>query len=140
MPMDAKYFEIDGIAIEWGKPFNEVTALLEGLEKFKAYEGWANIRCKCASIFGVAAIECEVRAPLPDRPILQVQYELSPIKASTFERLHSPFLKQLKKAIGTPVKTESLYNQHRLPKKYISGAVVYSAKWIFEDKRISLSV
>lgn len=138
--MNPKYYEIDGLAIEWGRPFNEVTTLLDGLEKFKPYEGWANIRCKCTNIFGLAATECEVRAPFSDKPILQVQYELSPIKAGTFEKLHSPFVKQLKKALGTPLKTESLYHQHRLPKKYISSVVVYTATWMFEDIRVSLSV
>src|SRR5205809_559532 len=133
MPMNPKYYEIDGLCIEWGRPYSEVTTLLERFEKFKSYEGWENIRCKCTSIFGLAATECEVRAPFFNRPILQVQYELSPVKAGAFEKLHSPFVKQLKGALGTPVKTESLYHQHSLPKKYISSVIVYSVTWMFED-------
>lgn len=133
-------YEINGLNIEWGKPLNEVAPLLEKFEKFQPYEGWANIRCRCFHIFGLAATECEIRAPFADRPVLQVQYELSPLKPGFLQQLHSPFISQLKKTLGNPVEVQSLYRQNRLPQKYVSGAVVYSAKWLFKDIRISLSL
>lgn len=140
MNIDTKYYDIDGLKIEWGKSLNEVLPMLEGVEKFKPYGGWPNIRCKCSSIFGLPAVEFEVRAPFEDRPVLQVQYEIAPIKPSFFERLHSPYLKQLEKFLGKPFKSENLYSQPHLKKEYLSSAVVFSAKWLFDDIRISLSV
>ena len=140
MNIDTKYYEIDGLKIEWGKPLNEVRLILEDIEKFKPYSGWPNIRCRCSSIFGLQANEFEVRAPFEDRPVLQVQYEIAPIKPEFFEKLHSPFLYQLVKVLGNPFKTENLYSQPHLKKEYLSSAVVFSAKWIFNNIRISLSV
>ncbi|HEU4472798.1 MAG TPA: hypothetical protein VFR58_17005, partial [Flavisolibacter sp.] len=138
--MILKYYRIDELQIEWGRPFNEVATLLEDVKKFKPYGGWPNIRCRCKNVFGLATTESEVRAPFEDRPVLQVQYELAPIKPGIFQKLHSPFMKQLRKVLGKPNRTESLYRQHKLPKRYLSSVVVYSATWIFGDVRISLSV
>ena len=140
MNINPKQYEINGLKINWGETFNKVATFLEPFEKLKPYEGWANIRCKCKNIFGLAATEMEVRAPFPDRPVLQVQYELSPIKPTLFQKLHSPFINQLKKALGKPIQTNSDYHPYGWKKEYISGAVVFSAKWIFDDIRISLSV
>lgn len=140
MTIDTGYFEIDQLQIEWGKPLNAVRPLLENIQQFEAYGGWPNIRCKCSSIFGLAATETEVRAPFEDKPVLQVQYELAPIQSGFFEKPHSPFLTALEKALGKPVISENLYHQPHLKKEYRSGAVVYSAKWLLKDIRISLSV
>jgi hypothetical protein len=137
---DTKYYEIDGLKIEWGKPLNEVRPMLEKFERFKPYGGWPNIRCKSSSIFGLLTTESEIRAPFEDRPVLQVQYEMAPIKPGLFEKLHSPYLKQLEKVLGKPFKTENLYSQPHLKKEYLSSAVVFSAKWLYSDIRISLSV
>lgn len=140
MNIDTKYYEIDGLKIEWGKPLNEVRPMLEDVEKFKPYGGWPNIRGKCSGVFGLPATQFEVRAPLEDRPVLQVQYEVAPIKSGFLEKLHSPYFKQLVNVLGKPIKSENLYSQPHLKKEYLSSAVVFSAKWIFNDIRISLSV
>ncbi|MBL0315883.1 MAG: hypothetical protein IPP69_08925 [Flavobacteriales bacterium] len=140
MNIDTKYYEIDGLKIEWGKPLNDVRPMLEDFEKFKPYGGWPNIRCKCSSIFGLPATEFEVRAPFEDRPVLQVQYEIAPIKPGFFKKQHSPYLTQLVKVLGEPLKSENLYYQPDLKKDYLSSAVVFSATWLFRDIRISLSV
>jgi hypothetical protein len=140
MNIDIKYFEIDGLKIEWGKPLSDVRSMLEDFEKFKPYGGWPNIRCKCSSIFGLPTTEFEVRAPFEDRPVLQVQYKIAPIKSGFFEKQHSPYLTQLVKVLGKPSKSENLYSQPHLKKEYLSSAVVFSANWLFSDIRISLSV
>lgn len=140
MQIDTKQYEIDGLKIEWGKPLNEVRVLLDQFEKFKPHGGWSNVRCICSKVFGLATTVFEVRAPFEDRPVLQVQYEVAPIKPGLFEKLHSPYLNQLEKVLGKPAKSEKLYNQPHLKKEYLSSAVVFSAKWLFDDIRISLSV
>lgn len=140
MQIDSIHYEIEGLKIEWGKPLNEVRVVLDKFEKFKPFGGWPNIRCKCPNAFGLVTTEFEVRAPFEDRPVLQVQYEIAPIKSGFLERPHTPYLKQLEKVLGKPVKSEKLYRQTHLKKKYLSSAVVFSAKWLFDDIRISLSV
>lgn len=140
MQIDIKHYEIGSLKIEWGKPLNEVRILLDKFEKFKPFGGWPNIRCKCESAFGLVTTEFEVRAPFEDRPVLQVQYKIAPIKSGLFERPHSPYLKQLEKVLGKPAKSESFYNQTHLKKEYLSSGVIFSATWLFEDIRICLSV
>lgn len=140
MQIDTKHYEIDGLKIEWGKPLNEVRFLLDKFEKFEPFGGWPNIRCKCPNAFGLVTTEFEVRAPFEDRPVLQVQYEIAPIKSGFLEKLHIPYLEQLENVFGKPVKSEKLYNKILVTKKYLSSAVVFSARWLFDDIRISLSV
>jgi hypothetical protein len=140
LQIDTKHYEIDALKIEWGKPLNEVRFLLDRFEKFKPFGGWPNIRCKCPNVFGMATTEFEVRAPFEDRPVLQVQYGIAPIKSGFIERLHTPYLKHLESVFGKPVKSEKLYNKPPVKKKYLSSTVVFSAQWLFDDIRISLSV
>lgn len=140
MNIDNSYFEIDNLKIKWGKPLNEVRKMLEEVDQFESYGGWPNIRCRCSSIYGLASEECEIRAPFEDRPALQVHYEIAPITPGHLEKMHTPVLKQLEKALGKPYKTEDLYGQPYLKKENRPGTVVFSAKWLCEDLRISLSV
>ena len=140
MNIDTAYFEIDGLKIEWGTTLGSARTMVEDIKQFEPVGGWPNVRCKCTGVYGLAANECEMRAPFEDRPILQVTYELAPIKAGFLEKRHSPYLKQLEKVLGKASKTESLYREQPLQKEYASGTVVYSAKWLFDDVRISLSV
>jgi hypothetical protein len=140
MNINPKQYEIDGLKIEWGKNFSEVSTLLERFQKFKSYEGWSNIRCKCKNIFGLEATEMEVRAPFVDRPVLQVHYELSPMEPGFFQKIHSPFVKQLEKILGKSVEKKSIERHPGLKKEYMWSAVVYSVTWLFGDIRISLSV
>ena len=140
MNKDTSYFEIDHLKIEWGKPLNEVRSLLEDVEQFAPYGGWPNIRCRCSSVYGLAAKECEIRAPFEDRPTLQVHYEIAPIPTVFFEKMNTPFLKQMEKALGKPYKTENLYTQPDLRKENLPGIVVFSAKWLIDGIRVSLSV
>lgn len=140
MNIDIKFFEIDEVKIEWGKPLHEVRPMLEHFEKYKPFDGWANVRGKCSSIFGLPTTEFEVRAPFEDRPVLQVHFEIAPIKTEIFKKLHAPYMKQLEQTLGKPFKSESLYIQADLKNEYSSSTVVFTAKWLFSDIRISLSV
>jgi hypothetical protein len=71
---------------------------------------------------------------------MQVSYELEPTGDTTWRKLHVSYVTQLIHVFGQPTKTESLYSDRGYNKKYISGSVVYSAKWLVGDVRISLSV
>ncbi|SOD15113.1 hypothetical protein [Pedobacter xixiisoli] len=140
MNFNAKHYHINGLDIEWGKPLNEVRPLLKDMEELKPYGGWPNRRGKCSSIFGLGATEFELRAPLEDRPVMQVIYQLAPLASATAGQLHLPYLEQLVKVLGKPFKTEDLYSQVDFNKGYAAGSVVFSAKWEFAGIRISLSV
>jgi len=120
--------------------FNEVIENLEGKEKYKAYGGWPNRRFKCKSIFGLKATEFEIRAPLSDRPILQINYELSPIEIRFYHKAHIPYLKKLKQELGNPDSVEFLYPMKKENQISNPDKVVYTAKWIFGDTRIGLSI
>lgn len=140
MKINIKTYEFEDIPFEWGMTFNEVTKILEGKKKFKPYGGWPNERYKCNSIFGVKANEFEIRAPLKDRPILQIQYELSPIETRFYHKTHVPYIKKLKKELGNPDSASFSYPKDKENQINNSDKVVYSAKWIIGDIRISLSV
>jgi len=139
MNFDTKHYHIDGIQIEWGKPLTEVREILEDIEEFNSYGGWPNRRGKCLQAFGLSASEFELRAPHEDRPVMQVIYQIAPI-ASGDNEIHLPYLTQLEKVLGMPIKSESLYPKVDLIKGFESSSVVFSAKWIFEGIKISLSV
>lgn len=140
MKINTAEYDINGLKIDWGKPLNEVRSILSAFEKFQPYGGWSNIRCKCTEIFGLPTTEAEVRAPFESQPVLQVIYSIAPIDHIFFEKLHSPYLKQLEKVLGKAVKSESKYNQRGVKKEYLYSVVVFSATWLFDDIRISLSV
>jgi hypothetical protein len=54
--VEAMYYEIDELKIDWGMPLQEVRPLLDPVQKYKSYMGWPNIRGKCNTIFGLEAI------------------------------------------------------------------------------------
>jgi hypothetical protein len=135
-----KTYQIDEIKIEWGETLSNVRTILEKKKVFNSHGGWPNIRCSCIEVFGLQTTEVEIRAPFEDRPVMQVIYEIAPIKKDFFQKSHSPYLEQLTKVLGKPVKHEKMYNQPLLKKEFLWSAVVFSATWLFEDIRISLSV
>ena len=135
-----KIYQIDEIKIEWGKTLSEVQTLLDEKKAFNSHGGWPNIRCSCVEVFGLQTTAVEVRAPFEDRPVMQVTYEIAPIKKALFQKLHSPYLEQLTKVLGKPGKSEEIHNQFNLKKEFLWSSVVFSATWLIEDIRISLSV
>lgn len=137
MPVNPHYFEINGIQVEWGRTLEQIRPLLDGFDPFKPYGGWPSIRCKCERIFGLPANECNIRAPFEDRPVLQVIYQIAPIEPAPNTTLHQAYLQQLLNVLGTPVKTE---NHSPINKQHSPGSVVFTAQWLFNDIRISLSV
>jgi hypothetical protein len=71
---------------------------------------------------------------------MQVQYEIAPISTQISTEMHLPYFKQLEQTIGKAYKAEILYENHDLYGAYASSSVVFSAKWLIDDIRISLSV
>ncbi len=133
-------FDIEGEHIIWGLPFKDVAKTLNKFSQYPPYQGWSNLRCKCSEIYGLKTNEAEVRAPFEDRPIMQVIYQLASLGENSWGKLHTPYVRQLKEVFGSPTKTDSNYDQRHIKREYISGAVVYSAKWLIDDIRVSLSV
>lgn len=133
-------FNIEDEHIAWGTLLYDAKEILSKLPQYPPYGGWSNIRCKCSSVFGLNSTMASIRAPFDDRPVMQVSYELVPSGDSTWGKLHLFYLAQLKTIFGKPAKAEDLYKGHIPENKYVSGAVVFSANWLFGDIRISLSV
>jgi len=135
-----KGYHIDEVKIEWGKTLSNLRLLLDTKKQFNSHGGWPNIRCNCEEVFGLQTTEVQVRAPFEDRPVMQVIYEIVPIKKGFFHELHSPYLEQLIKVLGKPVKSQKIYNQFHLKREFLWSTVIFSATWLIEDIRISLSV
>lgn len=133
-------YEIDGIQIAWGETFSVVKEKLKDIPQFNTYGGWPNLRCRCREIFGMEAIEFGASAPLVDRPVLRIQYELAPLKVPLFAKLHVPYLAGMKLQLGDPDEATSHYRSLGDLKGYGSGSVVYHAKWNLGDVSIGLSV
>lgn len=133
-------YPVNDIKIPLGTSFQEASKLLNEYSQFKPYGGWKNIRCECKQILGLKATEAEIRAPLENRPVMQVNYQLSPLATHSEENLHEIYLDELIKHLGLPVKTTEDYPKdfHNYP--YKSGKVVYSAKWLMGDIRVGLAV
>lgn len=122
-------------------PFEIVDPLLAHFEKIKSYpSGWANIRLKGKTIFGLQATEIEVRAPFIDRPVLQVNYFLAPAEPVTSDNIHEQFLNPLTARLGPPLRTGNYYDLNDWRKALSPYAVVFTATWESKDVRISLSV
>jgi hypothetical protein len=133
-------FNIEDEHIKWGSLFKDAKDILSKFSQYPPYGGWSNIRCKCSEAYGLKSTVANIRAPLDGRPVMQVSYELMPTGDTTWRKLHVSYVTQLIHIFGQPTKTESLYSDRGYNKEYSSGSVVYSAKWLIGDIRISLSV
>jgi hypothetical protein len=133
-------FNIEDEHIKWGLLFKDAKKVLSKFSQYPPYGGWSNMRCKCSEVYGLKSTVANIRAPFDDRPVMQVSYELVPTGDRTWGQLHVYYVAELIKTFGEPTKTESLYGDRFYNKEYISGSVVYSAKWLIGDIRISLSV
>lgn len=133
-------FFIEEEHIAWGTLFKDTKDILSKFPQYPPYGGWSNIRCACSEIVGLKSTVADIRAPFDDRPVMQVIYDLAPSGDTRWGKLHLFYLAQLKTIFGKPVKAEDLYKGHNPENKYVSGAVVFSAKRLFGDIRISLSV
>jgi hypothetical protein len=137
MPFDARHFPINDTLIAWGSTLAEAEALLPGHPWWEVYGGWPNLRGACQSVFGLAATECNLRAPAARKPIMQVSYELAaPASSAWMTAVPEPWLSALTALLGPPAEAGFTNNTwHQGP-----GSVVYSARWNQPTMRISLSV
>lgn len=133
-------YDVDGIQIPWGETFPDVKEKLKDILQFPPYGGWPNLRCQCREIFCLEATEFQATAPLTDRPVIRIQYELAPMKIPLFAKLHVPFLAGMQQMLGAPDEATSHYRSLGHLKGYGSGEVVYHAKWNLGDVSIGLSV
>ncbi|MDE3235499.1 MAG: hypothetical protein KGO81_06050 [Bacteroidota bacterium] len=135
-------FNIEDEHIKWGTLLKDAKDILRKFSQYPQYENRGEVCCKCTEIFGLKSTVANLSAPLEERPVMQVSYELVPSRETRWGKLHLFYVDQLIKTLGQPTKTESLYNDcyGNLNKEYISGSVVYSANWLIGDIRISLSV
>ena len=140
MTFDSESFQVNGRTVEWGKTLAEASSILHGFDQFKPFGGWPNFRYRCNEILGLKATEAHVRAPFEDRPVLQVSYELQPLPVKLGEKLHHPYLNHLTPILGQPERVSKNYNPPGYKKEYLSGAVVYNARWKVDDIEIALSV
>lgn len=134
-------YPINNVVIPWGKTFGEVTPLLSGFGQLPSYPtGWANLHVKGTTIFGLNCPVIEIRAPFPDRPVLQVQYHLAPLSPVATGDLHSAYVQLLTAQLGTPDKQESYYDNTLYKGAYSASAVVFTASWDTADVHLGLSV
>ncbi len=138
--MITRHYEVDGLKIEWGKSLGEVRVLLAEVEPLAPSGVWPEVRCRCSAIFGLEATEFIARAPFEDRPVLQVQYRLRPVKHALSENLHDPFLRPLSEALGHPVETGNYALPPGLSEEYLSQMVVYRAQWLAGLLSVRLAV
>lgn len=129
----SKYYEIEGLKIEWSKTLYEVRPMLDRFEKLTRSDGWPNIRCKCSHAFGLPATEFEISARFEHKPVLKVQYLLAPIKSDSFEALHLPYLEGLEKYYGKPSDSRHLHKQPPPGNSALWPVEVFNATWLLDS-------
>lgn len=137
MPFDPNTYPIDAVAVPWGKTLTEAEDLLPGRLWRQPYGGWPNLRGACHSVFGLAATECNLRAPARHKPVLQVSYELAPPRLPFWPwRRPAYWVQPLTALLGPPATTQT----HHASWSRGPGGVAYTAQWQVATVRISLSV
>ncbi|MBO2011104.1 hypothetical protein [Hymenobacter negativus] len=137
MPFNSHRFPVNDTYIAWGSTLAEAEALLPGHTWWEPYGGWPNLRGACQSVFGLAATECNLRAPAAHKPIMQVSYQLAALALGEWmAAVPEPWLTPLTALLGPPAEAAFTANTwHRGP-----GSVMYSARWRRPEVIISLSV
>ncbi|MGI4870254.1 MAG: hypothetical protein ACRYFX_03640 [Janthinobacterium lividum] len=127
-------YPVDDLTLPWGKTLTEIASLLQPRALRKPYGGWPNLRVACQSVYGLAAVECNIRAPAWHKPVLQVSYELA---APPEEKLLSalPWLAPLNALLG-PTTEGKTYPEAQGR----AGSVTYAANWQQPPVKVSLSV
>lgn len=125
-------FAIGGRHYPWGVTLADLTAI-QGDVTFPS-ETCAS--APCSEALGLAAIGAKATAPRPDRPVLQIKYELAPVEGAP---LPDPeiFVGQLTERFGAPVES----SEHGIPRGGDpSGRVRFHAGWNAGDCSIGLSL
>lgn len=138
---DQEKFTVEGSEIPWLTVFSDADEALRDRRlprEGHAYFSYENYSCR--NVLGIPATTCTLRGPQRNKPVLNVDYQLSPLKHGFFERAHAPYMRLLYRRFGIPDKVNRNYNPKGYSKPYLSGAVVYHAEWILGDISVGLSV
>lgn len=138
MPFDADYYPLDTVTIPLGSSLADAEALLPDRTWWPPYGGWPNLRGACPAVFGLAATECNLRAPARHKPVMQVSYELAPPPAHRGPHGVDAayWVAPLTQLLGPPDEATAFTEAWRTG----AGNVVYSAVWRRAALRLSLSV
>ena len=132
-----KYFCIDEVEVPWGSTLEEVREILKEKEVLDTFGERPNLRVSCKDAFGFKVNEINIRAPYEDSPVLQVSYQISPVKPSNIVDPRVWVL-PLNIAFGLPKKQSKSSDSYRADDTK-EGCVVYNANWRFKDVGLSLS-
>lgn len=140
--MTSDKLTINNIDFKWGTTFEESQQLLPFQAIDRGQSGWQDLAFECDEIAGLKTTTCSIRAPKANKPVMQVSFELKPLRPEFPLFRHSPYVEQLKKIFGEPygVSTSEIHSGLKYNEKHASGSVIYNCKWSFEGIVISLSV
>jgi hypothetical protein len=129
-------FFVDELTLPWGTTLAEAAARLAGRPQWPPYGGWPNLRLACSHVLGLAASECNLRAPASARPVLQASYHLvAPPGYAGRPAEASQWQEPLTARLGPPTQTEVVER----PEAVGTSMVVYSARWQWPGGLLSLS-
>ena len=129
-------FFLDELTLPWGTTLAGAAARLADRPQWPPYGGWPNLRLACTRALGLAASECNLRAPAHARPVLQASYQLvAPPGYAGRPAEASQWQEPLTARLGPPTHAEVVER----PEAARSGMVVYAARWQWAGMRLSLS-
>ncbi|MGI4867890.1 MAG: hypothetical protein ACRYFZ_28495 [Janthinobacterium lividum] len=137
MTVDPATYPVDGLALPWGLTLAETAERLQTRTQLPPYGGWPNLRVACRSVFGLAAIEANLRAPALHKPVLQVSYELAaPPQFGGQPQEAAQWQQPLTDLLGAPTQAQA----YTMPWSRGAGQVVYAARWQVGLVQVGLSV
>jgi len=130
-------FFLDELLLPWGTTLAEADDRLAAYSRWPPYGDGPNLRLACSHALGLPATSCTLRAPARARPVLHASYDLAapphytgqPAEAS---RWQAPLTARL----GPPTQAEIIEQ----PAAVGLSTVVYAARWLGPQGRVSLSV
>ncbi len=134
-------FPINSQSFTWGIPFSAIKDQLASQPQLNPYPtGWANLRMRGNMQFGLQVSEIDIRAPFPERPVLQVHYHLAPLPPASEGEWHSAYVKILETHFGPAKKKDYYYNSNIYKGAISSAGVVFTCNWDTRDVHIGISV
>lgn len=130
-------FFLDELTLPWGTTLAEADAQLASYPRWSPYGDGPNLRLACSHALGLATTSCTLRAPARARPVLHARYDLAapphyagqPAEANQWQ---APLTARL----GPPTQAEVIER----PGAAGLSTVVYAARWLGPQGRLSLSV
>ncbi|MEX0957089.1 MAG: hypothetical protein WDZ83_17990 [Rhizobiaceae bacterium] len=125
-------FAIGGRRHAWGITLTELVAIQNDV----TFPSETCVLAPCGEALGLAATSAEATAPRPDRPVLQIKYELAPVDGVP---LPDPavFAGHLTERFGAPGET----SEYEIPTNGdTSGSVRFYSNWKAGDCSVGLSL